>query len=432
MPGRVTATPVAPRLAVSVGETVAGKYAVEQVLGAGGMGAVVRARHLVLGSRVALKFMHPELLGDAEMRTRFGGEALRVSQMQSEHVARVLDVGELPNGVPYIVMEYVEGRDLSSLLKERGPLSAPEAVDYLMQACEAIAEAHGRGIVHRDIKPANLYVARRLDGTALVKVLDFGIAKTLPSAAAGDAAKLTKTYATMGSPYYSAPEQLESASFADPRSDIWALGVTLHELLTAQGPFEGGSQASLITAIMTRPPFPLRHARPDLPEDLEWVIARCLEKDPNRRFRRVVELAECLVSHGTADAAASLARIAGIPGQDRRSTVAVPSSGAPPPFAPTPPAPPASRIVTPTPAVATRRRPSEPTVAFHMPSPGAGSGSRWAIIFIVGALALLSAAVAAFLWFRSPRDPPPLPPPPATGAPPPVVLEPPGPRVTPR
>ena len=432
MPGRVTATPAVPRLPVSVGETIAAKYAVESVIGAGGMGVVVRARHLVLGSQVALKFMLPEIASDPEMRTRFSGEALRVAQMQSEHVARVLDVGELPTGIPYIVMEYAEGRDLSSLLKERGALPPSETVDYVLQACEAIAEAHSRGIVHRDIKPANLFVARRVDGTALVKVLDFGIAKTLPGIG-GSSDKLTKTYTTMGSPYYSAPEQLESASFADPRSDIWALGVTLHELLTAQGPFEGGSQASLITAIMTRPPFPLRHVRPDLPEDLEWVIGRCLEKDPNRRFRRVVDLAECLVAHGTADAAASLSRIAGIPGQDRRSTVAVASSGAPAPMA------------TPSPRPASARPPMAPTVGFaSSPPPNAPAAplptrplrakrsSRWVIFAFVGTVALLSAAIAAFVWLRPSPAPPPLPPPPSAVAPPPVVLQPPGPKVTPR
>src|SRR5499427_589809 len=177
----VTTSPHTVRLRVSVGDLIAEKYIVEAVLGEGGMGAVVRARHAALGSRVAIKFMHYELASDDELRARFRAEAERVAQMQSEHIAMVFDVGELPNGVPYIVMEYVEGRDLANMLQERGPLPVVEAVDYLLQACEGIAEAHSRGIVHRDIKPANLLVARLRDGSTVVKVLDFGIAKILPT-----------------------------------------------------------------------------------------------------------------------------------------------------------------------------------------------------------------------------------------------------------
>ncbi len=372
----VTTSPSTARLNVSVGEVIAGKYVVEAVLGEGGMGVVVRARHAVLGSRVAIKFMHPELAADPEMRARFGAEAERVAMMQSEHVAMVLDVGELPNRVPYIVMEYVEGRDLASILSERGPLPVAEAVDYLLQACQGLAEAHSRGIVHRDIKPANLLVSRLRDGSTLVKILDFGIAKTLATGQ-GDGSKLTRANAIMGSPYYSAPEQLESASRADQRSDVWALGVTLHELLTGQGPFDGQSQASIMASILTQPPTPLRTHRPDLPEDLERIIEKCLEKDPSRRFGRVVDLVEKLVPYGSHSAMTSLMRISGIPGQ-ASGTHAVAGIPGPAPALPT--------------------------------SPRRGLRKRWVVIATVSSLLLLGVLIAAFVAWQDSAEPPPLPP----------------------
>jgi serine/threonine-protein kinase len=372
----VTTSPSTMRLRVSVGETIAGKYVVEAVLGEGGMGVVVRARHAALGSRVAIKFMHLELASDQEMRARFRAEAERVAQMQSEHIAMVLDVGELPNGVPYIVMEYVEGRDLASILQERGPLPVWEAVDYLLQACEGIAEAHSRGIVHRDIKPANLLVAKLRDGSTVVKVLDFGIAKALPTGT-NDGGKLTHANAIMGSPYYSAPEQLESAALADQRSDIWALGVTLHELLTGQGPFDGTSQATIMASIMTLPPIPLRQHRPELPEDLEQIVAQCLEKDPDRRFARVVDFVERLARHGSREATGSFARITGIPGQERRNSEQAPAMVVPPT------APPARR----------------------------GLSRRGVILATVGSVLILGALIATYVLFGASVEPPVLPPP---------------------
>ncbi|HEX4340913.1 MAG TPA: serine/threonine-protein kinase [Polyangiaceae bacterium] len=408
------------RHGIYVGQTIAGKYVVEAVLGAGGMGVVVRARHAVLGSRVAIKFMHPELATNTEMRARFSGEAERVAQMQSEHVVRVLDIGELPSGAPFIVMEYVEGKDLSTILLERGPLPVIEAVDYLLQACEGIAEAHSRGIIHRDVKPANLVVARQHDGSTIVKVLDFGIAKTLVP---GEGSKLTSTSAMMGSPYYSAPEQLESASRADQRADIWALGVTLHELLTGQGPFDGASQASIIAAIMTMPPVALRRHRPDLAENLEWIVARCLEKEPNRRFRRVVDLAEHLAVHGSPAAHASLASIAGIPGQQRTNTVVMPSVPAPRQSTPAP------YQSQPSPAYQSQPSPayqSNPAPGFGAGAPAQGVGMRGSapvaarasagrgliVAAVVATVVVVAAIIVAVVLASSSPEPPPLPPPP--------------------
>jgi serine/threonine-protein kinase len=368
------------------------------------MGIVVRARHTGLGSRVALKFMHPELVAHPEARVRFTGEAQRVACLDSEHVARVLDVGELSSGVPYIVMEYVEGSDLGKILEERGPLPVAQSVDYLMQACLGIAEAHSRGIIHRDIKPANLFVARRHDGSTVVKVLDFGIAKTVRRGPI-EHSRLTQANSSMGSPYYASPEQLEDASKADERSDIWALGVTLHELLTNQTPFEGTSQASLIASILTREPIPPRKSRPELPEDLDWIIKRCLEKDPNRRFRRVVELAERLEPHGTSDARISVTRISGIPGQERSNTVVIPGLPPPPVFESAP-----HQVAT------GPQRVAQHTVPFPQTAvrPHARAHLMIAAV-VVGSLvvtAVIAVVVVMVLRSSSTTEPPPLPPPP--------------------
>ena len=214
---------------VKLGEMLAGKYRVERVLGAGGMGVVVLARHVQLDQLVALKFLLAQSLTNPKVVARFEREARAVVKLKSEHVARVLDVGTMEAGAPYIVMEYLEGEDLSQTVERRGPLPVAEAVDYLLQACEALAEAHGMGIVHRDLKPGNLFLTRRVDGKSLVKVLDFGISKL--EGGREDLA-LTQPAEVVGSPKYMSPEQLRASRLADARSDIWSLGVILYELIT--------------------------------------------------------------------------------------------------------------------------------------------------------------------------------------------------------
>ncbi len=213
------------------GEILAGKYRIEKVLGEGGMGVVVAAQHIHLDDRVAIKFLLPGAKSNPEVLARFAREARAAVKIKSEHVARVSDVGTLENGTPYMVMEYLEGSDLAAWVHERGALSLEQATEFVLQACEAIAEAHTLGIVHRDLKPANLYVIRRPDGKLSVKVLDFGISKVTRAAASGPDMSLTKTAAFMGSPLYMSPEQMESARNADVRSNVWALGVILYELV---------------------------------------------------------------------------------------------------------------------------------------------------------------------------------------------------------
>ncbi|MDC0741898.1 serine/threonine-protein kinase [Polyangium mundeleinium] len=268
-----------------------------RILGAGGMGVVVEAEHANLRQRVALKFLHPKVAASDVSVTRLLREARAASAIKSEHVARVLDMGTLPWGSPFVVMEYLTGIDLRGMLGRRGPLPVEDAVDYILQACEALAEAHSMGIVHRDIKPSNLFLTSRADGSPLIKVLDFGIAKLLRpggAAQAEDVVTLTGNGFVVGSPRYTSPERLRDPTHVDPRTDLWSLGIVLHELLTGQSPFEAKTISSLYFRIAADPPARVRDVRPDVPEGLEKAILQCLQKDPDKRTPDVAELAASL------------------------------------------------------------------------------------------------------------------------------------------
>jgi serine/threonine-protein kinase len=279
------------------GTVLAQKYRVERVLGAGGMGVVVAAMHLSLDERVALKFLHPTM-ASPEALARFAREARAAAKIKSEHVARVTDVGTLDTGSPYLVMEYLEGADLGRVLAERGPLPIRDAVEFVLQACDAVAEAHTLGIVHRDLKPSNLFLAKRAGGPGIVKVLDFGISKVMPRGATpppdGDMG-MTRTRAWLGSPLYMSPEQMRSARDVDARGDVWALGVILFELLTGKPPFDAQTFPELCALIMHAEPTPLQRLRPDVPAALIAAIAKCLAKDPGQRFPTVAHLVLALV-----------------------------------------------------------------------------------------------------------------------------------------
>jgi serine/threonine-protein kinase len=295
--------------AVRPGDVLAGKYRVERVIGVGGMGVVVAARHLKLDTKVAIKFLLPAMLANREAVVRFAHEAQSSVRIENEHVARVLDVGARENGAPYMVMEYLEGGDLSAWLQQRGPLPVEQAVEFVLQACVAVADAHGLGIVHRDLKPANLFCVRRSDGQFLIKVLDFGISKAKD---ATGSMGVTSTSAVLGSPLYMSPEQMQSPKDVDAATDIWALGVVLYELLTGHVPFEGETFGELAVKAATRPPPPLRSYRPEAPPDLEAVILTCLQPDRRRRHRNVAELARALFPFAPRRARASVERISGI------------------------------------------------------------------------------------------------------------------------
>lgn len=292
------------------GTVLVDKYRVERLLGQGGMGWVVVATHLQLEQRVALKFMnkdhaadHPDAVG------RFLREARAAARVQSEHVARVSDVGTLENGTPYLVMEYLEGQDLEQLLQARPRLPVHVAIDYIVQACEGLAEAHGAGIIHRDLKPANLFLAKRSDGSVRVKLLDFGISKLAPIEGARSDVGMTSTQALMGSPLYMSPEQLRSSKNVDRRTDLWSMGVILFEALSGRSPFEADTLPGVCAMIMAEPPPSLSSLQPDVPPALEAVVMRCLEKDPAQRYADAAALAEALAPFGGAEVHSAAQRV---------------------------------------------------------------------------------------------------------------------------
>jgi serine/threonine-protein kinase len=276
---------------VAVGDVLASKYRVERVLGSGGMGVVVAAQHVALHHKVALKLMLPTAAADGDAVARFLREARAAAQLTSEHVARVLDVGTLTSGAPFMVMELLDGSDLEGVLRERGPLPVTDAVDYIRQACDAVAEAHERGIVHRDLKPGNLFLARDARGRTSIKVLDFGISKH--TAAVGDLA-LTKTAAVMGSPLYMSPEQMRASRNVDARTDVWSLGVTLYQLLTGRVPFFAESPMELGAKVLHEEPEPLHRVRRDVPPAVDAVVMQCLAKDPASRLPTARDLSSAL------------------------------------------------------------------------------------------------------------------------------------------
>ncbi len=379
---------------VNKGDVLAQKYRVEQILGQGGMGVVVAATHLQLGQKVALKFMLPaatEVPGAAE---RFLREARAAVRLRSENVARVIDVGTLDSGSPYMVMEFLEGKDLGEVLQERGPLPYAEAVDYVIQACSAMADAHEQGVVHRDLKPENLFLARRPDGRPIIKVLDFGISKLLSSEGPSELSA-TKTGIAMGSPAYMAPEQMRSAKDADSRADIWSLGAMLYHLVTGHLPFSAETFTEMMAKVLTEEHIDIRTVSPNIPPPIAHAVAGCLQRDRERRIQSVVELASYLApcaSHEGQLIAHSLAP--GIAGHDRAQIGGgLPGGPAPSAFAPV------AGMGTPIPGSMGTAGPASPLVG---PTPtsgqvyGAPPAPKKTGLFVIGA-AVVGAAIAAVI-----------------------------------
>ncbi|HXX69017.1 MAG TPA: protein kinase [Polyangiaceae bacterium] len=281
----------------SRGTVVSDKYRLLRPLGKGGMGLVFEAEHLRLGQRVAIKFLRPDLVALPDACSRFEREARASARLRGPHVVQVLDVDTDRDGLPYIVMERVTGRDLEAELRARGRLPIAEAVDCVLQACAALTEAHSAGIVHRDLKPSNLFLADEC-GTRVLKVLDFGISKISHE----PETSVTSAAITLGTPLYMSPEQVRSSKDVDERSDIWSLGVILYELLAGSPPFSGSTTAAIAAIVADAVPS-LGKLRPEIPMQLDRVIARALAKSPSDRYPSAEMLAAALLPFASSGAA---------------------------------------------------------------------------------------------------------------------------------
>ncbi len=282
-----------PDLPVATGDVVGGRYVVDGILAEGGMGVVYLATHSELQQRVAIKFLRENYTQNEVLVQRFLNEARAAASLKSEHIVRVIDVGQLENGRPYLVMEHLEGTDLEALLVREGPFEPERAVRYALEVTSALEEAHGAGIIHRDIKPENLFLATTDGGRQKVKVVDFGLAKRM------DVAPLVVTgpQDSMGSPCYMSPEQITTPHAVDARTDVWSLGAVLYRMLTLTMPFDGSTVLEVYARVLNAQPKPLREVRPELDRDIEAIVARCLEKDPARRYQSVHELSAALSAY---------------------------------------------------------------------------------------------------------------------------------------
>jgi eukaryotic-like serine/threonine-protein kinase len=382
-------------LPVPVGEVIDDKYRVDRLVGTGGMGIVVAAHDVMLDRPVAVKFLHGLTASTLEANSRFKREARAMAKLHSEHVVHVLDVGTLPSGEPYMVMEYLEGTDLGQLVKQRGYLPVTDAVDYILSACEAVAEAHTQGIIHRDLKPSNLYLAKRRDGTSTLKLLDFGIAK-IATDTSEYAQSFTTTTALLGSPVYMSPEQLQCSRDADERADIWSLGAIVYRLVSGRPPFAATTMPQLCTLIMTTSPQHLTELVADVPPGLSAAVMRCLEKNADDRFENVAELARALAPFGSGRSQRSV---------ERALEIVYSTGGAPPVSSPGAQLPPA-RISGP--SLSARSLAGIPSYSGSVHELKEQIRSRTLFFTSLGAGLALAACLGLVLWLRgrsaAPRD----------------------------
>jgi serine/threonine protein kinase len=284
------------------GTVVGDRYRICEVLASGGMGVVYRAVHLELGSEVAVKTIRPELVADDDVYERFVREARNAAQLETSHVAKVFDFGRMQGGSPYLVMELLHGESLGARMK-RGALSNEEAAKYLLEACAGLADAHGRGIIHRDLKPDNLFLSNIAEGESELKLLDFGISKSLKFTRS-----LTMVGGGVGSPNYMSPEQMRSRTDLDHRTDIWSLGAVAYEALAGAPAFDGESVTEICAKVLMDPPRALTVLREDVWPELDFIISRCLEREPKDRFQDVLELSHAVEAAVDAHAGTRISR----------------------------------------------------------------------------------------------------------------------------
>jgi eukaryotic-like serine/threonine-protein kinase len=369
------------------GQVLAGKYRIERLLGEGGMAFVFAARDESRGLRAALKVLAPDFARDPELVARFEREAQAVSQLRSPHVVRMYEINATADGLPFIAMELLEGRDLEAELEERKQIPVDEAVDYILQACSAMIEAHAAGIVHRDLKPANLFVDRQT-GIRMVKVLDFGISKVF------GAAKLTAAGAIMGTVLYMSPEQVRASKDVDERTDIWSLGVILYEILAGRAPFEGSSH-EVAGSILSKPVPDIR-TLVQVPDGVANALADMLQSDAARRISKMSDVVRVLGPFARpgspgAHIAAHIAR--GSNKALQAFTVPLAQGG-----------PPASARTAPPPALARSPAPSQPQLPPAGQTSGGGGGSV-IVGVVIGLLAAAGVVFGGFWWFRAHGQP---------------------------
>jgi serine/threonine-protein kinase len=299
------------------GDVLDGKYRIERLLGEGGMGAVAKATHLLRRAPVALKFMSPAVMAVGGAVERFVNEGVAASQIDSDHVVKVFDVGRMPSGAPYLVMEYLEGCDLAQLMARDGNAIEPRrAVHFTLQMLRALQTAHAAGIIHRDMKPSNCFVIEKDGEPDFVKLVDFGISKVRTDDAEGRSPQLTRTNSALGTPLYMSPEQARSPRDVDHRTDLYSVGAILYEMLSTRTPYtaESGEYTEILFKIFTTEPEPLRGVRPDLPEPLCAVVHRALARDRDVRYGSAQEMADALAPFADDRSAQVLARLRGARG----------------------------------------------------------------------------------------------------------------------
>ena len=291
---------------MKAGEIVDGKYELIRLLGEGGMGSVYEATHVQIGRKAALKFLHPEIAGNADIASRFLREAQAAAAIGSDHIVDIYDVGQLANGAPYLVMEFLEGEDLSSVLKREKRVDTARAVALVLQLCEALTPAHEKGIVHRDLKPANIFLTHLAGREGWLKVLDFGIAKVRSTLIGQSSANLTKTGTTLGTPYYMAPEQFMGARDVDPRADVYSAGVILYQMLTGTTPYKGATYEELIVNVAAGGAMPPRERTPDLSDGLSKAVLQAMNREGNQRYPSMKAFEKALRPFSTQNLLSSL------------------------------------------------------------------------------------------------------------------------------